>query len=285
MFVKTYGNVFTGDERWRGISVPESRTYRWQATSTYIQNPPYFTGMGRTRPGLPAIHGARCLALFGDSITTDHISPAGAIRKDSPAGLYLQKNGVAPADFNSYGSRRGNHEIMMRGTFANSRIKNLMVPGVEGGVTRMQPDGGQMPIYDAAMKYIAAGVPLVVIAGKEYGTGSSRDWAAKGTSLLGVKAVIAESFERIHRANLVGMGVFPLTFESGRNARTLGLDGTEAYDFDGLLTGSSKATVRALKPDGTIVSFAVDVRVDTPKEWEYMENGGILHFVLRQLAA
>jgi len=285
MFVKTYGNVFTGDERWRGISVPESQTYRWQATSTYIQNPPYFTGMGRKRPGLPAIHGARCLALFGDSITTDHISPAGAIRKDSPAGLYLQKNGVAPADFNSYGSRRGNHEIMMRGTFANSRIKNLMVPGVEGGVTRVQPGGEQMPIYDAAMKYIAAGVPLVVIAGKEYGTGSSRDWAAKGTSLLGVKAVIAESFERIHRANLVGMGVFPLTFANGQNVQTLGLDGAETYDFDGLTTGSRKATVRALKPDGKLVSFAVNVRVDTPKEWEYMNNGGILHFVLRQLAA
>ena len=285
MFVKTYGDVFKGDERWRGIQVPESQTYRWEGASTYIQNPPYFTGMNRKRPGLPAISRARCLALFGDSITTDHISPAGAIRKESPAGLYLQQNGVAPADFNSYGSRRGNHQVMMRGTFANSRIKNLMIPGVEGGVTRMQPGGEQMPIYDAAMKYIAAGVSLVVIAGKEYGTGSSRDWAAKGTNLLGVKAVIAESFERIHRANLVGMGVFPLTFESGQNAQSLRLDGTETYDFDGLTPGSKKATVRALKTDGKLVSFPVNVRVDTPKEWEYMDNGGILHFVLRQLAA
>jgi aconitate hydratase len=285
MFVRTYGDVFKGDERWRGIRVPESQTYRWQGASTYIQNPPYFTGMSRKRPGLPTIRQARCLALFGDSITTDHISPAGAIRKDSPAGLYLQQNGVAPADFNSYGSRRGNHEIMMRGTFANSRIRNLMVPGVEGGVTRMQPGGEQLPIYDAAMKYIKAGVQLIVIAGKEYGTGSSRDWAAKGTNLLGVKAVIAETFERIHRANLVGMGVFPLTFESGQNAQSLGLDGAETYDFDGLTQNSRKATVRATKADGKAVSFQVNVRVDTPKEWEYMDNGGILHFVLRQLVA
>jgi len=285
MFVATYGDVFKGDERWRGLGVAESQTYRWEGASTYIQNPPYFTGINRKRPGLPVIRKARCLAVFGDSITTDHISPAGAIRKESPAGLYLQKNGVAPADFNSYGSRRGNHEIMMRGTFANSRIKNLMVPGVEGGVTRMQPGGEQLPIYDAAMKYMAAGVPLVVIAGKEYGTGSSRDWAAKGTNLLGVKAVIAETFERIHRANLVGMGVFPLTFEGGQSAGTLGLDGTETYDFDGLTAGSRKAAVRATRADGKTVSFPVNVRVDTPKEWEYMDNGGILHFVLRQLAA
>ncbi|MGB5131871.1 MAG: aconitate hydratase AcnA, partial [Steroidobacteraceae bacterium] len=285
MFVTTYSDVFKGDERWRGLGVTESQTYRWDAASTYIQNPPYFTGMDRRRPGLPVIRGARCLALFGDSITTDHISPAGAIRKESPAGLYLQRNSVAPADFNSYGSRRGNHEVMMRGTFANSRIKNLMVPGVEGGVTRMQPGGEQMPIYDAAMRYIASRVPLVVIAGKEYGTGSSRDWAAKGTHLLGVKAVIAETFERIHRANLVGMGVFPLTFESGQNAQAIGLDGTESYDFDGLTPGSRKAIVRATKADGRFVSFPVNVRVDTPKEWEYMDNGGILHFVLRQLAA
>jgi aconitate hydratase len=241
--------------------------------------------MSRKPPGLPAIDGARCLALFGDSITTDHISPAGAIRKDSPAGLYLQKNNVVPADFNSYGSRRGNHEVMMRGTFANPRIRNLMVPGIEGGITRMQPGGEQLPIYDAAMKYIAAGVPLIVIAGKEYGTGSSRDWAAKGTILLGVKAVIAESFERIHRANLVGMGVFPLTFDQGQNAQALGLDGTETYEIDGLKTGSRKATARATRADGKSISFPVNVRVDTPKEWEYMNNGGILHFVLRQLAA
>ncbi|MGE3394743.1 MAG: aconitate hydratase AcnA [Steroidobacteraceae bacterium] len=285
MFSKTYADVFHGDERWRGIAVPDSETYAWDAGSTYIQNPPYFDGITRKPPGLPAVRGARCLALFGDSITTDHISPAGAIRKDSPAGLYLQQNGVKPADFNSYGSRRGNHEVMMRGTFANTRIKNLMVPGVEGGVTRHQPGGEQMPIYDAAMKYVAGGVPLVVIAGKEYGTGSSRDWAAKGTSLLGVRAVIAESFERIHRANLVGMGVFPLTFQDGATAGSLGLDGSEVFDFDGLTAGSRQATVRATKPDGRVTTFAVNVRVDTPKEWEYMENGGILHFVLRQLAA
>jgi len=285
MFSKTYADVFHGDERWRGIAVPDSETYVWEDDSTYIQNPPYFAGMGKKPPGLPVVRGARCLALFGDSITTDHISPAGAIRKDSPAGLYLQQHGVKPADFNSYGSRRGNHEVMMRGTFANTRIKNLMVPGVEGGVTRHQPDGEQMPIYDAAMKYVADGVPLVVIAGKEYGTGSSRDWAAKGTILLGVRAVIAESFERIHRANLVGMGVFPLTFEEGQTAGSLGLDGSETYDFDGLTAGNRKATVQATKPDGKVIRFAVNVRVDTPKEWEYMENGGILHFVLRELAA
>jgi aconitate hydratase len=241
--------------------------------------------MDKRPPGLPTVSAARCLALFGDSITTDHISPAGAIKKESPAGHYLQQQGVAPADFNSYGSRRGNHQVMMRGTFANTRIKNLMVPGVEGGVTACQPGGERMSIYDAAMKYQAAGVPLVVIAGKEYGTGSSRDWAAKGTNLLGVKAVIAESFERIHRANLVGMGVFPLTFKDGQSAASLGLDGTETYDIAGLTAGSREATVQATSPTGRQARFAVQVRVDTPKEWEYMENGGILHFVLRQLAA
>jgi len=285
MFSKTYADVFHGDERWRGIAVPASKTYAWDEGSTYIQDPPYFDGMGKRPPGLPVVRGARCLALFGDSITTDHISPAGAIRKDSPAGQYLQQHGVVPADFNSYGSRRGNHEVMMRGTFANTRIKNLMVPGVEGGVTAWQPGGERMPIYDAAMKYQSAGVPLVVIAGKEYGTGSSRDWAAKGTNLLGVRAVIAESFERIHRANLVGMGVFPLTFKVGQNASALGLDGTETYDIEGLVAGSREATVVAAGADGRQARFQVSVRVDTPKEWEYMENGGILHFVLRQLAA
>jgi aconitate hydratase len=285
MFSKTYADVFHGDERWRGIEVPASETYAWDGSSTYIRNPPYFDGMSRKPPGLPTVRGARCLALFGDSITTDHISPAGAIRKDAPAGRYLQEHGVVPADFNSYGSRRGNHEVMMRGTFANTRIKNLMVPGVEGGVTAWQPGGERMPIYDAAMKYQAAGMPLVVIAGKEYGTGSSRDWAAKGTSLLGVKAVIAESFERIHRANLVGMGVFPLTFQAGQTAASLGLDGTEIYDLEGLAPGSREATVQATSLAGERIRFQVNVRVDTPKEWEYMNNGGILHFVLRQLAA
>jgi len=285
MFSKTYADVFRGDERWRGIAVPQSKTYAWDAGSTYIQNPPYFDGMDKRPPGLPTVNAARCLALFGDSITTDHISPAGAIKKESPAGQYLQQQGVAPADFNSYGSRRGNHEVMMRGTFANTRIKNLMVPGVEGGVTACQPGGEHMSIYDASMKYQAAGVPLVVIAGKEYGTGSSRDWAAKGTNLLGVKAVIAESFERIHRANLVGMGVFPLTFKDGQTAASLGLDGTETYDIAGLTAGSREATVQVTSPSGRQFRFMAQVRVDTPKEWEYMENGGILHFVLRQLAA
>jgi aconitate hydratase len=285
MFSKSYADVFKGDDRWRGIKVPASKTYVWDGSSTYIQNPPYFEGMGRRLPGLPSVRDARCLALFGDSITTDHISPAGAIKKDAPAGRYLQGRGVAPPDFNSYGSRRGNHEVMMRGTFANTRIKNLMVPGVEGGVTAYQPGSERMAIYDAAMKYLSEGVPLVVIAGKEYGTGSSRDWAAKGTNLLGVKAVIAESFERIHRANLVGMGVFPLTFRGGETAQSLGLDGTERYDIEGLAAGSREATVQATAAGGKVTRFTVNVRVDTPKEWEYMENGGILHFVLRQLAA
>jgi aconitate hydratase len=285
MFAKTYANVFHGDQRWRSIAVPSTKTYAWDEVSTYIQDPPYFAGMSRRPPGLPAVRGARCLALFGDSITTDHISPAGAIRKDSPAGRYLQERGVAPADFNSYGSRRGNHEVMMRGTFANTRIRNLMVPGVEGGVTAYQPGGERLAIYDAAMKYQDAGVPLVILAGKEYGTGSSRDWAAKGTSLLGARAVIAESFERIHRANLVGMGVFPLTFVDGASAASLGLDGTEIYDIEGLTAGSREATVTAHGTSGRQTRFRVNVRVDTPKEWEYMDNGGILHYVLRQLAA
>src|SRR4029077_6287266 len=215
MFTKSYGKVFDGDERWQSIKVAKSETYTWDGKSTYVQNPPYFVGITKKAPGIPAIKGARCLALLGDSVTTDHISPAGDIKKDSPAGKYLIEHGVQKADFNSYGSRRGNHEVMMRGTFANTRIKNQMVPGVEGGVTAYLPGGEQMPIYDASMKYQAAGVPLVVIAGKEYGSGSSRDWAAKGTMLLGVKAVIAESYERIHRSNLVNMGVLPLQFKAG----------------------------------------------------------------------
>ncbi len=285
LFKASYANVLDGDSRWQGIKVEASETYGWEAGSTYIQNPPYFVGMGKTAPGLPVIQAARCLAVFADSITTDHISPAGSIKKDGPAGEYLQANKVAPADFNSYGSRRGNHEVMMRGTFANTRIKNQMVPGVEGGLTRYQPGGEQMSIYDAAMKYVAAGTPLVVLAGKEYGTGSSRDWAAKGTNLLGIKAVIAESFERIHRSNLVGMGVFPLTFTDGQTAATLGFDGSEVFDFEGLDVGSKQAGVVATRSDGKKVAFKVNVRVDTPKEWEYMANGGILHYVLRQLAA
>ncbi|HEY4126462.1 MAG TPA: aconitate hydratase AcnA [Gammaproteobacteria bacterium] len=285
MFTKSYGDVFLGDERWQGMKVGTGDIYQWEGASTYVQNPPYFEGMDKRAPGIPTIKGARCLALFGDSITTDHISPAGAIKKDSPAGRYLMDHGVQPVDFNSYGSRRGNHEVMMRGTFANTRIRNAMVPGVEGGVTKHLPDGAQMPIYDAAMQYKQAGVPLVILAGKEYGTGSSRDWAAKGTILLGVKAVIAESFERIHRSNLVGMGVLPLTFTDGKSATSLGLDGTEVFEIDGLHDGAKEVTVKARTADGKDHDFKAKVRIDTPKEWEYYKNGGILHYVLRQLAA
>jgi aconitate hydratase len=285
MFTKSYGDVFLGDERWQGMKVGTGDIYQWEGASTYVQNPPYFDGMDKHAPGIPSIKGARCLALFGDSITTDHISPAGAIKKDSPAGRYLMDHGVQPVDFNSYGSRRGNHEVMMRGTFANTRIRNAMVPGVEGGVTKHLPEGAQMPIYDAAMQYKQAGVPLVILAGKEYGTGSSRDWAAKGTILLGVKAVIAESFERIHRSNLVGMGVLPLTFMDGKSAASLGLDGTEVFEIDGLHDGAKEVTVKAREADGKDLHFKAKVRIDTPKEWEYYKNGGILHYVLRQLAA
>jgi aconitate hydratase len=284
MFKKSYGDVFHGDERWQGMKIGSGDIYPWDTNSTYVQNPPYFAGMSKQAPGIPTIEGARCLALFGDSITTDHISPAGAIKKDSPAGKYLVSNHVQPVDFNSYGSRRGNHEVMMRGTFANTRIRNAMVPGVEGGITKHLPDGAQMPIYDAAMQYKQEGVSLVVLAGKEYGTGSSRDWAAKGTILLGVKAVIAESFERIHRSNLVGMGVLPLTFLDGNSAQKLSLDGTEILSVSGLVDGAKEVTVKAHK-SGKDVTFKARVRIDTPKEWEYYKNGGILHYVLRQLAA
>ncbi|MEQ9479290.1 MAG: aconitate hydratase AcnA [Algiphilus sp.] len=285
MFKTSYSTVFNGDERWRGLEVPTGDLYQWSNDSTYVQNPPYFQGMSKDAPGLPEIKGARVLALLGDSVTTDHISPAGAIKKDSPAGKYLMENGVEPADFNSYGSRRGNHEVMMRGTFANVRIRNQMVPGVEGGYTKHVPTDEQMSIYDAAMRYQQEGTPLVVIAGKEYGTGSSRDWAAKGTTLLGVKAVITESFERIHRSNLVGMGVVPLTFKDGQNAENLDLDGSEQIDIEGLETGAKEVTVKAHKPDGSVVTFTANVRVDTPKEWEYNRHGGVLNYVLRQLAA
>jgi aconitate hydratase len=285
MFKASYGKVFEGDDRWRGLEVPTGERYEWREDSTYVQNPPYFEGMTKEVPGLPAIKSARVLALLGDSVTTDHISPAGAIKKDSPAGKYLMEQGVDPADFNSYGSRRGNHEVMMRGTFANVRIRNKMVPGVEGGYTKHIPSGEQMAIYDAAMKYQEEGTPLVVIAGKEYGTGSSRDWAAKGTKLLGVKAVIAESFERIHRSNLVGMGVVPLTFKDGQNAENLGLDGSEEIDIEGLEPGAKEVTVKARKDNGETITFPARVRIDTPKEWEYNRHGGVLNYVLRELAA
>ena len=290
LFAQNYADVFKGDARWNAIASPESELYPWDEASTYIKNPPYFDGMTMEVGSIDDIHGARVLGLFGDSITTDHISPAGSIPKDSPAGLFLQSRGVQPADFNSYGSRRGNHEVMVRGTFANIRIRNRMLDGVEGGYTRyFGKDGGegeQLTIYDAAMKYKADGTPLVVIAGKEYGTGSSRDWAAKGTKLLGVKAVIAESFERIHRSNLVGMGVLPLQFIDGQSAESLGLDGSETFDVTGLQDGAAKvATVTAHKADGKAVEFKAKVLLLTPKEVEYFRHGGLLHYVLRQLAA
>ena len=289
LFAQNYADVFKGDARWNAIASPESELYPWDESSTYIKNPPYFDGMTMEVGSIDDIHGARVLGLFGDSITTDHISPAGSIPKDSPAGLFLQSRGVQPADFNSYGSRRGNHEVMVRGTFANIRIKNLMLGGEEGGNTiYFGKDGSRekLAIYDAAMKYKADGVPLVVIAGKEYGTGSSRDWAAKGTKLLGVKAVIAESFERIHRSNLVGMGVLPLQFIDGQSAESLGLDGSETFDVTGLQDGAAKvATVTAHKADGKAVEFKAKVLLLTPKEVEYFRHGGLLHYVLRQLAA
>ena len=285
MFHSSYDNVFAGDSRWSSISVPESNLYSWNDQSTYIQYPPYFTGMTISiNPPKPIIN-ARVLALLGDSITTDHISPAGSIKADSPAGLYLVENGVEPCDFNSYGSRRGNHEVMMRGTFANIRLKNLLANGREGGWTSFQPSGDLMSIYDASMRYQSENTPLVVIAGKEYGTGSSRDWAAKGTTLLGIRAVIAESFERIHRSNLVGMGVLPLTFLPGESASTHNLDGSETYTIENIETGAKQVTVIVNPQSGQQKSFTAIVRVDTPKEWEYYNNGGILHYVLRQLAA
>jgi len=285
MFRKSYASVFAGDDNWNGLSVAEGDIYQWDDSSTYVQNPPYFEGMTESVGKVGDISGARVLALLGDSITTDHISPAGSIAKNSPAGKYLMENGVQPADFNSYGSRRGNHEIMMRGTFANIRLRNLLAPGTEGGVTVHQPSGEQMSIYDAAMRYRQDQVPLVVIAGKEYGTGSSRDWAAKGTVLLGVKAVIAESFERIHRSNLIGMGVLPLQFHDGQSAASLGLSGKETYAIEGLNNAeASEVTVVATPDSGKPIRFTARLRIDTPKEREYYRNGGILHYVLRQLA-
>ena len=287
MFKQNYADVFKGDSRWNSIESPEGELYAWDDASTYIKNPPYFEGMTMEVGSIADIRGARVLGLFGDSITTDHISPAGNIKKDSPAGRFLQSRGVQPADFNSYGSRRGNDDVMVRGTFANIRIKNLFFGGEEGGNTLYfgtQPPE-KMSIYDAAMRYRNEGTPLLVIAGKEYGTGSSRDWAAKGTNLLGVKAVVAESFERIHRSNLVGMGVLPLQFKDGQNAQSLGLDGTEVFDISGLDNGNSKtARVTARKADGQAVEFEVHVLLLTPKEVEYFRHGGLLHYVLRQLA-
>jgi len=303
MFRKSYGEVFAGDERWNGLEVPSGERFAWDEQSTYVRLPPYFADMPVDPPPTSELQGARVLALLGDSVTTDHISPAGAIKRDGPAGAYLQEQGVAPRDFNSYGSRRGNHEVMMRGTFANIRLRNQLAPGTEGGVTRhlrAPTDGGslvgeQTSIYDAAMRYAEESVPLVVLAGKEYGSGSSRDWAAKGTKLLGVRAVIAQSFERIHRSNLVGMGVLPLQFPDGESAQSLGLTGEETFAIDGIADavtavqdgkgGGQTVSVRAERDGAEPVAFDARVRIDTPREAEYFRHGGILQFVLRMLLA
>ncbi len=287
MFRRRYADVYRGDERWRDIEVSGGETYAWPAESTYIQNPPYFTGMTMEPMAPGDIERARALAVFGDSVTTDHISPAGAIKPDSPAGRYLLDHQVSRGQFNSYGARRGNHQVMMRGTFANIRIRNQMLDNVEGGLTRYAPTGETMPIYDAAMHYKQDKRPLVVIAGKEYGTGSSRDWAAKGTALLGVRAVIAESFERIHRSNLIGMGVLPLQFRDGENAATFGIDGTEKFSVSGVaeLEPQQVVEVTVRKADKTEFTFTARCRIDTFNELEYFRSGGILHYVLRRLAA
>jgi len=284
MFENRYGNVFEGTEDWRKINTTPSQTYSWD-DSTYIKNPPYFEGMQKEPKKLSDVKQARVLAILGDSITTDHISPAGSIKKDSPAGKYLISRGVQPVDFNSYGSRRGNDEVMVRGTFANIRIKNEMLQGVEGGMTKYVPTEEVMPIYDASMRYQSEGTPLVVVAGKEYGTGSSRDWAAKGTTLLGIRAVIAESFERIHRSNLIGMGVLPLQFLPGMDRKTLKLDGTEVIDIQGIETmkPQQELNVQITRADGSKEIVKAKSRVDTAVELEYLKNGGILHYVLRKL--
>ncbi len=284
-FKKQYADLFNVDEQWQSLAVPKGETYAWDKNSTYVKNPPYFEGMTMEPPGIKPITGARVLAVLGDSITTDHISPAGNIPASSPAGKWLIAHGVEKKDFNSYGARRGNHEVMMRGTFANIRLRNEMVPGTEGGFSTFEAGGAPQPIYDVAMQYKEKGTPLVIVAGKEYGTGSSRDWAAKGTILLGVRAVIAESFERIHRSNLVGMGVVPLEFADGATRQSLGLNGFETYDIVGLdanLRPKATLTVRAAGP-GSAKEFKVVARIDTPEEMNYYKNGGILPYVLRQL--
>ncbi len=286
MFTDSYGEVFEGDENWASLEVPSGDRYAWDPDSTYVKLPPYFEGMPAEAPeGFQAIDEARILAVLGDSVTTDHISPAGAIKRDSPAGRYLMDRGVEPGVFNSYGSRRGNHEVMMRGTFANIRLRNRLAPGTEGGFTVHQPSGDETTIFEAAMRYAEEGVPLGVLAGKEYGSGSSRDWAAKGPLLLGVRFVIAESYERIHRSNLVGMGILPLQFPDGESAESLGLSGRERFDLAPLSDGSRVLGVTATREDGTALELEATVRIDTPNEWLYYRHGGILHFVLRQLVA
>jgi aconitate hydratase len=291
-FRREYATVSDGDANWQGLKFPIGDVYEWEPDSTYIRKAPYFDGITRTPAAVTDILGARVLAVLGDSVTTDHISPAGNIKAKGPAGEYLSAHGVRPADFNSYGSRRGNHEVMVRGTFANVRLRNKLAPGTEGGVTRLLPEGEPMSIFDASVKYAERGVPLIILAGKEYGSGSSRDWAAKGPKLLGVRAVIAESFERIHRSNLVGMGILPLQFDEGQTAESLGLTGEETYDFPGLttmlaerLSSGRTLTVKATAADGAVKHFDAKVRIDTPQEIEYFEHGGILQYVLRQLAA
>jgi aconitate hydratase len=286
MFEDQYAHVFDGDQRWRTLSMPQGERFNWEPDSTYIRNPPFFDGLTLEPTAPRDIHDARVLALLGDSVTTDHISPAGSIPADSPAGRYLIAHGVQPRDFNSYGARRGNHEVMMRGTFANIRLKNQLAPGTEGGWTALLPSDEVMTIYDASVKYRAEGVPLLVIAGKEYGSGSSRDWAAKGTVLLGVKAVLAESFERIHRSNLVNMGVLPLEFVAGQNAASLKLTGRERFDISGMadtLTPAGEVTVRATAADGSTIEFTAKARIDTPEELVAYRNGGILPYMVRQL--
>jgi aconitate hydratase len=291
-FRKEYATVSLGDANWQGLSFPTGDVYKWEPDSTYIRKAPYFDGMTKTPAPVTDILGARVLAVLGDSVTTDHISPAGSIKANGPAGKYLADHGVKPADFNSYGSRRGNHEVMVRGTFANVRLRNKLAPGTEGGVTRLLPEGEQMSIFDASVTYAERGVPLVILAGKEYGSGSSRDWAAKGPKLLGVRAVIAESYERIHRSNLVGMGILPLQFKAGETAESLGLTGEETYDILGFrerldskfAIGRTVAVV-ATSADGKKTTFEARIRIDTPQEIEYYNHGGILQYVLRQLAA
>ena len=291
-FRREYATVADGDASWQGLSFPTGDVYQWEPDSTYIRQAPYFDGMGKTPAPVSDITGARVLAVLGDSVTTDHISPAGNIKANGPAGKYLAEHGVKPADFNSYGSRRGNHEVMVRGTFANVRLRNKLAPGTEGGVTRLLPEGEQMSIFDASVKYAERGVPLIILAGKEYGSGSSRDWAAKGPKLLGVRAVIAESYERIHRSNLVGMGILPLEFTGGQNAESLGLTGEETYDIlgfkqqlDSKFANGRTVTVEATAPDGKKKTFEARIRIDTPQEILYYEHGGILQYVLRELAA
>jgi aconitate hydratase len=284
MFARTYANVYAGDERWNALDVPAGELYRWDPDSTYVRRPPYFDGMGLDPDPVEDVAGARCLVLVGDSVTTDHISPAGAIRPDSPAGTYLTGNGVERRDFNTYGSRRGNHEVMVRGTFANVRLRNRLVPDSEGTWTVHLPDGEEMTIYDASLRYREEGVPLLVIAGKEYGSGSSRDWAAKGPNLLGVRAVLAESYERIHRSNLLMMGVLPLEFMPGDSPASLGLTGRELFGISGLDRGNAReVTVTATPDGGQPVTFAARVRLDTPRERDYLRHGGILRYVLRRL--